>query len=251
MDALQLEGRKALVTGAGRRGSIGREIALTLARAGAAVAVNDFDRDEESTEVIEQIRDIGRVAIAAPGDVRSVAACQAMIARCVEGLGGLDILVNNAGGGIRYPIEDVTEEIWDSTQALMLKGPFFLSQAAVEPMRRAGRGWIVNISSEQAYIGQPLLCHYTAAKGGLRTLTKSLALALAPEITVNTVCPGPTATDKFKLGVEFASDADKHLPRRRWGAPADVAQSVLFLVSAAGDSFTGQTLDPNCGAVMD
>lgn len=251
MSRLELSGRRALVTGAGRRGSIGREIALTLANAGADVGVNDFERDDALAEVAGAIRQLGRRSIALPGDIRSVSTCKKLIQNCVEELDGLDILVNNAGGGAHYHLQDITEEVWDNALNLMLRGPFFLSQAAAVPMQRAGRGWIVNISSEQAYIGEPELCHYTSAKGGLRTLTKSLALALAPEITVNSVCPGPTATDKFKLGKEFSSGADKVLPRRRWGSPADVAQSVLFLVSPSGDAYTGQTLDPNCGAVMD
>jgi 3-oxoacyl-[acyl-carrier protein] reductase len=232
---LELSGRRALVTGAGRRGSIGREIALTLANAGADVGVNDFERDDALAEVAGAIRQLGRRSIALPGDIRSVSTCKKLIQNC----------------GAHYHLQDITEEVWDNALNLMLRGPFFLSQAAAVPMQRAGRGWIVNISSEQAYIGEPELCHYTSAKGGLRTLTKSLALALAPEITVNSVCPGPTATDKFKLGKEFSSGADKVLPRRRWGSPADVAQSVLFLVSPSGDAYTGQTLDPNCGAVMD
>jgi len=251
MTEQRLRGRRALVTGSGRRGGIGREIALTLARAGADVAINDFNRDEESAEVEAQISAMGRRAATIPGDVRSVSTCQQMVSECVARLGGLDILVNNAGFAYHQNVEDITEADWDNALSLHLKGPFFLAQAAVPAMRAAGRGWIVNISSEQAYIGEPQLAHYTAAKGGLRTLTKSLALALAPDITVNTICPGPTATDKFKLGAEYASGADKTLPRRRWGTPADVAQSVLFLVTDAGDAYTGQTLDPNCGAVMD
>ena len=251
MTEQRLRGRRALVTGAGRVGSIGREIALTLAREGADVAVNDFNRDEEAATVEAEISAMGRNAISVPGDVRSVAACRLMVQRSVEHLGGLDILINNAGFAHHQNVEDITEDDWDAALSLHLKGPFFLAQAAIPAMRAAGRGWIVNISSEQAYIGEARLAPYTAAKGGLRTLTKSLALALAPDITVNTVCPGPTATDKFKMGAEFASGADRTLPRRRWGTPADVAQSVLFLVSSAADAYTGQTLDPNCGAVMD
>jgi NAD(P)-dependent dehydrogenase (short-subunit alcohol dehydrogenase family) len=239
------------VTGSGRRGGIGREIALTLAREGADIAINDFNRDEESAEVEAKISAMGRSVVTISGDVRSVSACRQMVSKCVARLGGLDILVNNAGFAYHQNVEEITEADWDDALFLHLKGPFFLAQAALSAMRSAGRGWIVNISSEQAYIGEARLAHYTAAKGGLRTLTKSLALALAPEITVNTVCPGPTATDKFKMGAEFASGADKALPRRRWGTPADVAQSVLFLVTEAGDAYTGQTLDPNCGAVMD
>jgi NAD(P)-dependent dehydrogenase (short-subunit alcohol dehydrogenase family) len=247
----RLAGRRALVTGAARRGSIGRAIAQALAQEGADVAINDFDRDVEAAEIVAAITTAGYRAVYLPGDVRLVGTCRSLVASAVAALGGLDILINNAGFAFRQPVDAITEADWDHALDLHLKGPFFLAQTAAVSMRAAGRGWIVNISSEQAYIGEPELAHYTAAKGGLRTLSKSLALAFAPEITVNTVCPGPTATDKFKQGREYASGADRSLPRRRWGTPEDVARSVVFLVSADGDAYTGQTLDPNCGAVMD
>ena len=169
----------------------------------------------------------------------------------MDHFGHLDILVNNAGGGHHQPFEDVTEEDYDQQMDLHLKGPFFLSQATVPHMRKQGGGRIINISSEQVYIGYPSLTHYTAAKAGLRTLTKSLALALAPIITVNTVCPGPTATEKFMSGPEYTDKVLNQILLKRWGRPEDVARSVVFLATSDGDAYTGQTLDPNCGTVMD
>jgi 3-oxoacyl-[acyl-carrier protein] reductase len=251
MENERLAGRRALVTGAGRRGGIGRAIALAFARAGADVFVADFDREEETAEVVAGIRTLGRRGGSAQGDLRSVDACRRIVAACTKTLGGLDVLVNNAGNARHQPVEEITEASWDAALDLHLKAPFFLTQAALPALGEALRATVINISSEQAYIGEAQLCHYTAAKGGLRTLTKSLALALAPAITVNCVCPGPTATDKFKLGREFRSGADKTLPRRRWATPEDVANTVVFLASEDADSYTGQTLDPNCGAVMD
>ena len=251
MENERLAGRRALVTGAGRRGGIGRAIALAFARAGADVFVADFDREEETAEVVAGIRTLGQKVGSAQGDLRSVDACRRIVAACTKTLGGLDVLVNNAGNARHQPVEEITEASWDAALDLHLKAPFFLTQAALPALGEALRATVINISSEQAYIGEAQLCHYTAAKGGLRTLTKSLALALAPAITVNCVCPGPTATDKFKLGREFRSGADKTLPRRRWATPEDVANTVVFLASEDADSYTGQTLDPNCGAVMD
>jgi glucose 1-dehydrogenase len=251
MENDRLAGRRALVTGAGRRGGIGRAIVLAFARAGADVFAADFDREEETAEVVAAVRTLGRRVGSAQGDLRSVDACRRIVAACTKTLGGLDILVNNAGDARHQPVEEITEASWDAALDLHLKSPFFLAQSALPALRDALRATIINISSEQAYIGEAELCHYTAAKGGLRTLTKSLALALAPAITVNCVCPGPTATDKFKLGREFRSGADKTLPRRRWATPEDVANTVVFLASEDADSYTGQTLDPNCGAVMD
>jgi NAD(P)-dependent dehydrogenase (short-subunit alcohol dehydrogenase family) len=147
-------------------------------------------------------------------------------------------------------LAEISEADYDFQLDLHLKGPFFLIQAAVPHMRRGGGGRIVNISSELAYIGCRDLSHYSAAKAGLVGLTKALALELAPDITVNAVCPGPTATDKFKSGPEYTEEIRESLPLKRWGTPRDVARSVLFLVSDDGDAFTGQTLDPNSGAVM-
>jgi NAD(P)-dependent dehydrogenase (short-subunit alcohol dehydrogenase family) len=167
-----------------------------------------------------------------------------------KAFGRLDILVNNAGHSRHQALDAITAADFDEMIGLHLRGPFFLSRAAAQRMRENAWGRIVNISSEQAYVGDAELPHYTAAKGGLRILTKSLALALAPEITVNTVCPGPTATDRFKEGPEYREDVLAKIPLRRWGQPHDVARSVLFLVSCDGDAFTGQTLDPNCGTVM-
>ena len=111
-------------------------------------------------------------------------------------------------------------------------------------------GRIVNISSEQAYIGHPNLPHYSAAKAGMLTMTRSLATALAPAITVNCVAPGPTATARFKAGPEYADAIRDLIPLKRWVEPRDVARSVVFLASSDGDAYTGQILDPNGGTVM-
>jgi NAD(P)-dependent dehydrogenase (short-subunit alcohol dehydrogenase family) len=246
----RLRGRTALVTGAARRGSIGRAIALGLAEEGADIAINDLRRNEEAGELAEALRKMGRRAIAVDADVTRVVECRRLIAETIDVLGRLDILVNNAGFAQHKPFIEITEPDFDHSTALHLRAPFFLAQFAAPHMQARRYGRIVNISSEQAYIGYAELCHYTAAKGGLRTLTKSLALALAPEVTVNTVCPGPTATEKFKAGPEYKDDIRERIVLKRWVKPEDVARSVIFLVSPDGDSYTGQTLDPNCGVVM-
>jgi len=247
----RLDGKVALVTGSARRGSIGRAIISALAEEGADIAINDFKREQEAEEAAEVIRKLARKALIVMGDVSKVLECRRIVQETVDHFGRLDILVNNAGGGHHQPFEEVTEADYDQQLDLHLKGPFFLSQAAVLHMRKQGGGRIINISSEQVYIGYPSLTHYTAAKAGLRTLTKSLALALAPTITVNTVCPGPTATEKFKSGPEYTDEVLNQILLKRWGRPEDVARSVVFLATSDGDAYTGQTLDPNCGAVMD
>ncbi len=246
----RLDGKVALVTGSARRGSIGRAIISALAEEGADIAINDFKREQEAEEAAVVIRKLKRKALIVMGDVSKVAECRRIVQETVDHFGRLDILVNNAGGGHHQPFEEVTEADYDQQLDLHLKGPFFLSQAAVPHMHKQGSGRIINISSEQVYIGYPSLTHYTAAKAGLRTLTKSLALALAPTITVNTVCPGPTATEKFKSGPEYTDEVRNQIILKRWGRPEDVAKSIVFLATSDGDAYTGQTLDPNCGTVM-
>jgi NAD(P)-dependent dehydrogenase (short-subunit alcohol dehydrogenase family) len=246
----RLNGKVALVTGAARRGSIGRAIARALAEEGADIAVNDWQRSEEAREMADSIAALHQRSLVVEADVTKVSECRRLVGEIVSNWGRLDILVNNAGFAQHKRFEEITEVDLDHSLWLHLKAPFFLSQFAAPIMRARAYGRIINISSEQAYIGHPDLVHYTAAKGGLRTLTKSLALALAPSITVNSVCPGPTATEKFMSGPEYRDDIREQIVLQRWVRPEDVARSVVFLASPDGDAFTGQTLDPNCGTVM-
>ena len=246
----RLAGRTALVTGAARPGSIGRAICAALAEEGADLAINDHGRAAEAEAFAGEMRALGVKAVPLEADLTIVSECRALIEEAIGGLGHLDILVNNAGFAQHKPFMEITEADFDHSTSLHLKGPFFLAQFAAAHMLTRGFGRIVNISSEQAYIGYADLAHYTAAKGGLRTLTKSLALALGPTITVNTVCPGPTATDKFKLGPEYRPEIRDQMVLKRWVEPRDVGRSVVFLVSEDGAAYTGQTLDPNCGSVM-
>lgn len=246
----RLEGKLALVTGAGRRESIGREIAICLAEEGADVAVADFGRGEETLEVVREIEALGRRAVPVEGNVALVADCRRIVADAAAALGGLDILVNNAGYSHHQPLLDITEADYGEMLDLNLRGPFFLAQAAVPHLRARGGGRIINIASEQAYIGDPHLPHYSAAKAGVLAMSKSFALALAPDITVNCVAPGPTATGRFRAGPEYTDAVREKIPLKRWGRPRDVARSVVFLASPDGDAYTGQVLDPNCGTVM-
>ena len=212
----RLQGRIALVTGAARGGSIGRAIALELAREGAHIAIADYRREAEAASLADEIAALDSTAAPFDADITSVAACEDLVSAVVARFGRLDILVNNAGHSRHQKIDDITEADFDEMIGLHLRGPFFLARAAAVQMRRGGWGRIVNISSEQSYGGDPALPHYTAAKAGLRTLTKSLALALAPEITVNTVAPGPTATERFRNGPEYTDKTRDLIPLKRW-----------------------------------
>lgn len=236
------------MTGGGR--GIGAATAVALAIEGADVAINDLEPHADIEPVLQEIAELGTQVVFVGGDVTNMADCRQLIERTLDRFGRIDVLVNNAGKGQRQRFDEISEQDFDHILALHLKAPFFLAQLAAPHMRSQGWGRIVNIGSEQAYTGHPLLAHYTAAKAGLLTLTRSLARALAPTITVNSVAPGPTATDRFKAGPEYVDDVLQEIPLRRWGLPHDVARSVVFLVSPDGDNYTGQTLDPNGGTVM-
>lgn len=247
----QLDGQVALVTGAVRKGGIGRAIVQALTDAGATVVMNDYNRDDEAQEMLELLKAKGQPAFLAMGDITDVPTCHEIVQSALKQAGHIDILVNNAGFAKWQEVDEITEQDWDHSMALHLKAPFFLARECGRHMVERGSGRIINISSEQAYIGHVNLAHYTAAKAGLRTLSKTLAWAFAPHVTVNSVCPGPTATAKFVSGPEYALGLPPTIPLQRWGTPEDVALSVVFLAGPGGNAYTGQTLDPNCGVVMD
>ena len=244
---MQLEGQVALVTG-GASG-IGRETALLLAREGAAVAVVDRDADG-ARSVAQTIREEGGQAIAVACDVSRAADCQRAVERATAELGGLDILFNNAGIIRRTTVLDITEEEWDRVMAVNVKSIFLMSRYAIPIMARAGGGAIVNSGSGWGLVGGRNAVSYCASKGAVVNMTRAMALDHGPQnIRVNCVCPGDTDTGMLRreaqqLGeptTEFlAGAADR--PLGRIGQPQDIAQAVLYLVSAASSFVTGTTL---------
>ncbi len=243
-----LEGTIALVTGGGR--GIGAGICEELAREGATLMVNDLHDSEETRATLDRLEELGGEVEFIQGDVSDVAQVTGMVDATVKRHGRIDLLVNNAGDGRYVDAGDIDEATWDRTLGIHLKGPFFAAQAAARHMLAAGGGRIVNIGSEQAFIGYAVLAHYTAAKAGLLTLTRSLAQAWAPKILVNAVCPGPTDTPKMRGGHEFTDEVREAITLKRFGLPRDIGLSVAFLAGPGGDFYTGQHLDPNGGTVM-
>jgi 3-oxoacyl-[acyl-carrier protein] reductase len=242
----ELNNRVALVTG-GSRG-IGKAIALALAKAGAAVAVNYRERGEEAASVVEAIRRGSGRAAAIAADVSNAAAVQRMVAEAEDRLGPVDILVNNAGMAAMRGLDDITEEDFDRAVAVNLKSAFLCTQAVLPDMRARRWGRIVNISSIGARVGAgSVSVAYGAAKAGLEGLTRAYALRLAPEgVTVNAIAPGLIDTEMgaplIKAGVAA------RIPVGRVGTGEDIAEAVLFLVD---DAFvTGQTLAVNGGALF-
>ena len=247
----RLEGKMMLITGAAVPANIGRATALAAARHGAAVAINDLPSSSElGHELAEEITDGGGTAFFVPGDITDVATTRRIVDQVVETAGRLDVLVNNAGGGRKFDLLDITEDDFDEQLSLNLKAPFFMAQAAARHMLKRGEGHIINIASDLSYLGHPTRVPYSAAKGGIRSMTKSLALALAPTVQVNAVAPGPTDTPRIWNTYETTESYRESLPLKRLNTAEEVANTITWLASSEASAFTGQTLNPNGGVVM-
>ncbi len=241
---MRLDGRAAFVTGASH--GIGPEVAARLARDGADGAFN-FGHDQQGADdTAAAIRAAGRKAVALMADTRNVAAVQQMIADAVAQLGKLDILVNNAGVEHKADFWDVTEAAYDRVMDVNLKGLFFTTQAFVRHLRDTKRpGKVVNVSSVHEDLPFPGFAPYCASKGGVRMLTRDLAVELGPlGITVNSVAPGAVETPintKLLNSPELLKALTDKIPLGRLGTTADVAGRVAFLASADADYVTGST----------
>lgn len=241
--SFDLTGQRALVTGASR--GIGREIALAYARAGADVAV--LARNEELLEqVVAQIEQMGRRAIACPADVLDDEALIAAGAQAVEFLGGLDTLVNNAGGNsFSIPVAHMRMSGWNKTLRLNLDSIVTLTQSVL-PALMESRGSVVNVSSVVALRGAPTMAHYGAAKAALVSFTQSLALETAwAGVRVNALLPGwieTDLTDFLRVTDEAQAGVLSRVPMARWGTVEEIAEPAVFLASSAAAFMTGQSL---------
>lgn len=237
-----LEGKKALVTGAGR--GLGRAIAVALAERGADVAVW-ARHEEELRQTAELIRAAGRRAAIRVVDVSDTTALDEAVRQTAEQLGGLDILVNNAGVNHPAPALEITEEIWDRVLSVNLKAPFFIAQAAVKLMRDGGR--IINITSSLSSNVLDKRAPYQASKGGINVLTKALALEWSGlGVTVNAVGPAIVDTEMTRA---MGSSASVH-PKMLLGRlirPDEIGATVAFLASDEAAMITGQILFVDAG----
>ena len=257
LSQFSLEGKVALVTG-GSRG-IGEATAVTLARAGADVAVTSR-KLPDLERVAEQVRSVGRRALAAEAHVGRIDQLEPLVDRVVAELGRIDILVNNAGTNFFSPAIDMDEKAWDSVLNLDLKGLFFLSQAAARRMRDQGGGRIVNISSVSGYRVQVPTGHYSIAKAGVHMATKVMALEWAPyNIRVNCIAPGAIDTRLYdaiftlmpdEQAEEQKENARQRIPMGRVGEPREIADAILYLASDASSYVTGQSFAVDGGALL-
>ena len=242
----KLDNQTALVTGAGR--GIGAAICRTFAREGARIAVTDIDL-ESAKETQESLPTEGpalRMDISSPAEVH------AGFARAIEQLGHLDILVNNAGFVAFCSYEDCTEELWDRTLNINLKGTFLCTQAALAHMKERRSGRIVSMTSMAAKtggltVGPP----YAASKGGIYSMIIGMAREAAPYgIRANGIAPGVIDTDMTRAP-EYDDNLQAEIPLGEKGQPEDVAACALFLVSEESRHITGEIVDVNGGLFMD
>ena len=235
-----LAGKTVLVTGGAKR--IGRAIALALAEAGADVAITYRDSKADAQETLAALVAVGVRAAAIGMDVRSEASVAAAVAASAEVLGGIDLLVNNAAVFESAPLGEITVEQWDRVFETNTRGPFLVARAAL-PWLRAAEGRIVNLGSLGGSRAWATHGHYCASKAALEMLTKTMAKAFAPAVSVNCVAPGWVQMgEEERLASNFAAKT----PMGRNASPEDVAAAVLFF--ATGPRFiTGQTLGVDGG----
>lgn len=247
-----LAGHTALVTGAGR--NIGKAIALALARAGAAVAVNGH-RDAAALErVVAQIEEEGGRACPALGDVGSSADVARMIWQAGDALGPVDIIVSNAALRPKEALLDITDEAWDRVVRTNLNAPFYLARAALPAMMSRRWGRIIHISGLDGYTGHmPLRAHNVACKAGVAALAKAIAKEFGEHgVTANTVAPGAIDTERdWSQYTHYDPEAVlQEIPVGRLGTVDDIAGACVYLCSEAGSFMSGQTLHVNGGQYM-
>jgi NAD(P)-dependent dehydrogenase (short-subunit alcohol dehydrogenase family) len=250
---MKLHGKVALVTGAQQ--GIGAAIALALAGEGADVAINWLDNQADAEAVAKGVRDKGRRAALLRADVGRLAEIESMIAAAEQQLGTIDILVNNAGVYPRVKFLEMRESDWDFVLDINLKGGFFAAQAVARKLVAMGRsGAIINLSS-QAIRGAVRGVHYSASKGGVVSMTRAMALELAPhDIRVNAIAPGTTDTAQPRYGntdAELIEMARTSIPLGgKLLTPDQVARTAVFLASDEAGAVTGQVLHVNGGSYM-
>ncbi|HMB78237.1 MAG TPA: glucose 1-dehydrogenase [Kiloniellaceae bacterium] len=242
---MTFDGKTVLVTG-GTRG-IGRATAAAFLAAGARVAVNGRAQDSVA-RAIDALGGGDRLA-AAPGDVGTLAGCEAAVSAALEAFGGLDVLVNSAGIYDRRPIAETDEAFWDAMMDINVKGTYFCIRAALPALRDSG-GCIVHLASIAGLEGYGGSTAYCTSKGAVVNLTRSMALELAPTVRVNCVCPGVVDTDMARdvLAVDgdLSDEAEWH-PMKRVATAEEVAAAILYLASPEAGFVTGVALPVDGG----
>ena len=244
-----LDGKVALITGG--NGGIGLGMAQGLARAGARVVIAARNA-QKSAEAVASLQALGSDSFALEADVTNEASVAALFAQVAERCGRLDILVNNAGTTVRKPVDQLALAEWHQVMDTNLTSAFLCCRAAHPLMKQAGGGKIINIGSMMSIFGAPYAPAYGASKGGIVQLTRAMAASwAADQIQVNAILPGWIATDLTQAAREQVPGLNERVIARtaagRWGQPADLAGTAVFLASAASDFVTGTAIPVDGG----
>ncbi|PFE05127.1 3-oxoacyl-ACP reductase [Bacillus cereus] len=246
---MNIKDKVAIITGGGT--GIGKAVALRLASLGAKVVVNYSRSEKEALETVNEIKQRGGTAVALKADVAKKEEVEDMVSQTVHFFGTVDCLVNNASITAQIPMDDlesVTDQVWDDLFSVNVKGMFHCIQAVVPYMKEKKSGAIVNMGSVAGITGLGSSVPYAATKSAIHTMTKSLAIALAPDIRVNSISPGAVDTRWWAGNEEKMYQLAGNLPLQRISTPDDIAEAILFQLiqeSITGQIFTidnGQTL---------
>ena len=243
---MKLEGKVALITGAGR--NIGRAIALKFASEGADIIVNARSNEAEASSVVQEVRALGQRAMAVLADVSDAAKVRVMVAAGIAEFGRIDVLISNAAIRPSIPFVDVTDEDWENVRSVVLDGAFYIARAVVPSMIEHKVGAIVFLTGDGAFGGSPDRSHVSAAKMGIVGLARGLASDLGQHnIRVNVVSPGLIDTTRPGTWYPDGFALNPGGPMKRLGTPEEIANSCLFLASEDSSFMTGQTLHANGG----
>lgn len=243
---MKLENKVAFITGFGS--GLGQAIAVMFAKEGAAVA-GTSPTESKGRETVAMVEKLGGKALYWPGDVSDSKQMKNLIAETARQLGGIDIVVNSGGGRTNGSITDITEDDWDRTLDVNLKGAFIVSRLAIPEMKKRGGGVILHIAARSGMLGQSGRAAYVASKGGMVRLTEAMAMDHAPDkIRVNCICPGPTRTPMVDTSTpEKLARYKTRVPIGRIGEPEDVAYAALYLASDEASMVTAAILPVDGG----
>jgi pteridine reductase len=240
----KLVGRVALVTGAAKR--LGRAVSLRLAEQGADVAVHYGNSKDDALSLVEEIRNMGRRSSAFSADLRNIPAIQPLVDNVAKEFGRLDILINNAANFVEAKFGQTTEATWNASLDTNLKAPFFCAQAAAPYLAKSGHGVIINFADIGGLLGWKEFLPHSISKAGVILMTRTLAKELGPSVRVNAIAPGTITMPGDPP--EWQENFVKLAPLQRTGTPQDIADAVLYLLSA--EFVTGHVLIVDGGRTL-